>query len=254
MTVKTASVFVAAGLIAAASFATAQAAPSAPGASTLELSAQQDNNKKKKANKGNQQQNNPGAQGGGNKFGGGKQNNLQGVQKQGVQNTNKNMKQNNPQAVQGNQKKFGNGNGKQNNQMKVISGGGGGSSKSGANKNAKVIVVQPKTKIVVGKRMRGLPGNGGGKFFVKGKNYSTWRGANYRIRYHNAWRTFVPLTALAVLAVGPRHYYPYAYIAAPRPYCEGYTEDGCLLDWREVETLEGDILAQCVAYCPWQEY
>jgi hypothetical protein len=87
-----------------------------------------------------------------------------------------------------------------------------------------------------------------------GRYAPVWRAGPHRIWWRNGWRTFVPLTALAVLAVGPRHYYPYAYIAAPRPYCEGYTEDGCLLDWREVETLEGDILAQCVAYCPWQEY
>ena len=32
----------------------------------------------------------------------------------------------------------------------------------------------------------------------------------------------------------------------------GITEDGCELMWQEVETIEGDVINQCVAYCPWQ--
>ena len=47
-------------------------------------------------------------------------------------------------------------------------------------------------------------------------------------------------------------YYPYAYISAPEPYCEGLTEDGCQLIWQDVQTIEGDVISQCVAYCPWQ--
>ena len=52
--------------------------------------------------------------------------------------------------------------------------------------------------------------------------------------------------------VGSAYYYPYAYIDAPAPYCEGLTEDGCRLQWSEVPTLEGPMEYQCVAYCPWQ--
>jgi len=33
---------------------------------------------------------------------------------------------------------------------------------------------------------------------------------------------------------------------------DGLTEDGCQLVWQDVETVEGDIIPQCVAYCPWQ--
>ncbi len=233
MTVKTALAFVAAGVIAAASVAPALAAPPAGRANAVELSAQQNQDKNKKKKKPNQAQPQTkatapksGAQGTGKKSGGGKQNIQQVTQPTGKKS----------------------GSGKPPKQQSVV-GGSGGSQKSN-----KVVVFKPKIKVVTAKRLRGLPLGGGGRIFVRGQNYSTWRGANYRIHYHDHWVTFVPLTALAVLAVGPRHYYPYAYIAAPRLYCEGFTEDGCLLDWREVETLQGDIIAQCVAYCPWQEY
>ena len=33
---------------------------------------------------------------------------------------------------------------------------------------------------------------------------------------------------------------------------EGQTEDGCELMWQDVQTEEGDVIEQCVAYCPWQ--
>jgi hypothetical protein len=99
----------------------------------------------------------------------------------------------------------------------------------------------------------GLP-SGSSRAYVHGRNYSVWRGSRgYRIRYHDRWRTFVPLSALAVLLVGQRPFFPYAYIAAPEYYCFGRTEDGCVLNWEEVETLEGDLIAQCVA-CPWEPY
>ena len=52
--------------------------------------------------------------------------------------------------------------------------------------------------------------------------------------------------------IGSDQYYPYAYISAPENYCEGLTEDGCELMWQDVETIEGDVVPQCVAYCPWQ--
>jgi hypothetical protein len=94
---------------------------------------------------------------------------------------------------------------------------------------------------------------GSNKAFVNGKNYTIWTGNNnYRIRYGNRWRTFVALGVLAPLLIGAHHYYPYAYINAPEPYCEGLTEDGCQLVYDEIETIDGDLYPQCVAYCPWQ--
>lgn len=60
------------------------------------------------------------------------------------------------------------------------------------------------------------------------------------------------MRTLGAIAIGSNEYYPYAYISAPEPYCEGLTEDGCELQWQEVQTIEGDVIDQCVAYCPWR--
>jgi len=86
---------------------------------------------------------------------------------------------------------------------------------------------------------------------IAGRNYSVWRGS-HRVRRGGHWRTFAALSTLSALMLGSSYYYPYAYIDAPAPYCEGLTEDGCQLQWREVPTLEGPPEFQCVAYCPWQ--
>ena len=113
-------------------------------------------------------------------------------------------------------------------------------------------VVTPRgTRAVTASRLRGLPARGAGRTVIRGQNYSAWRGG-YRVRHGGGWRTFVALSALGVIAIGSNEYYPYAYISAPEQYCEGLTEDGCELMWQEVETTEGDVINQCVAYCPWQ--
>jgi hypothetical protein len=107
-------------------------------------------------------------------------------------------------------------------------------------------------RTVTAGRLRGLAPRGAGRATVRGRNFSAWRGGRYRVRHGGGWRTFVALSALGAIAIGTATYYPYAYIEAPQDYCEGLTEDGCQLMWQEVETLEGDLTDQCVAYCPWQ--
>ncbi len=92
---------------------------------------------------------------------------------------------------------------------------------------------------------------GAGQANIRGHNFSVWR-SGHRVRHGSGWRTFIALSALSAILIGSNNYYPYAYLSAPRSYCEGLTEDGCQLMWQEVETLEGDVVYQCVAYCPWQ--
>lgn len=99
--------------------------------------------------------------------------------------------------------------------------------------------------------LRSLPTRGAGRTMIHGRNFSGWR-SGYRARHGSRWRTFGALSALSVLVIGSSIYYPYAYISAPQPYCDGLTEDGCQLAWQEVMTIEGDTVYQCVAYCPWQ--
>lgn len=125
--------------------------------------------------------------------------------------------------------------------------------KVGGPKTVKVFTPRgPKSRVVVlNARLRGFPARGAGRATIAGRNYSVWR-SNYRVRHRNGWYTFVGLSALTAIAIGSYEYYPYAYISAPEPYCDGLTEDGCQLVWQEVETIEGDIIPQCVAYCPWQ--
>jgi hypothetical protein len=90
------------------------------------------------------------------------------------------------------------------------------------------------------------------KAFVHGRNYSVYR-QDYRIRRNGGWRTFIALGLLAPLLIGADEYYPYAYVDVPDLYCEGLTDDGCELVYDDVETDEGDLVPQCVAYCPWQQ-
>ncbi len=124
----------------------------------------------------------------------------------------------------------------------------------GQNKNVKVKVFTPSgpnAKVVTAVKIRGISARGASRFAIRGQNYSAWR-SGYRVRHGDGWRTFVALSALGVLAIGAANYYPYAYIDSPADFCEGLTEDGCQLNFDEVETMEGDVIGQCVAYCPWQ--
>ena len=113
-------------------------------------------------------------------------------------------------------------------------------------------VVTPRgTRTVTASRLRGVPARGAGRAVIAGHNYSAWR-SGHRVRHGGGWWTFGALSALGAIMIGSDQYYPYAYISAPENYCEGLTEDGCELMWQDVETIEGDVVPQCVAYCPWQ--
>ena len=63
-------------------------------------------------------------------------------------------------------------------------------------------------------------------------------------------RRIVAASTLAAIAVGAGYYYPYGYAAISRPVCRGITDEGCTLRWQSVATEEGDVVAQCVQYCP----
>lgn len=89
------------------------------------------------------------------------------------------------------------------------------------------------------------------KATIAGRNFSIWRDS-HRVHRGGRWRTLVGLSTLSIITFGFIPYYPYAYIDAPAPYCQGLTEDGCRLEWQEVPTLEGPKVYECVAYCPRQ--
>jgi hypothetical protein len=127
-----------------------------------------------------------------------------------------------------------------------------GQPKARTNVAAPRVVTPRGTRTVTASALRRTPARGAGRTVIHGQNYSVWR-SGYRVRHGGGWRTFVALSTLSAIMIGSNEYYPYAYITAPENYCEGLTEDGCELNWEQVQTEEGDIIDQCVAYCPWQQ-
>jgi hypothetical protein len=99
--------------------------------------------------------------------------------------------------------------------------------------------------------LRTIGASSTGNATIRGRNYTVWRGT-HRVRHNGRWATLAAITTLGIIAVGGADYYPYAYISATGPYCEGITDDGCVLRWEQVQALEGPWVYECVAYCPWQ--
>lgn len=127
-----------------------------------------------------------------------------------------------------------------------------GQPKAGNNVAAPRVVTPRGARTVTASALRSTPARGAGRTVIHGQNYSVWR-SGYRVRHGGGWRTFVALSTLSAIMIGSNEYYPYAYITAPEDYCQGLTEDGCELNWEQVQTEEGDVIDQCVAYCPWQQ-
>lgn len=82
-----------------------------------------------------------------------------------------------------------------------------------------------------------------GANFVRGPHYTYWQGARRRL---------IVITAISAILIGGSYYYPYGYLPVGQPICYGLTPDGCDLRWIEVPTVDGFMVPQCVAFCPWQ--
>jgi hypothetical protein len=104
---------------------------------------------------------------------------------------------------------------------------------------------------ISGPGFRAIGPSRSGRIIISGRNYSVWRGS-HRVRYRGRWATLAAIGALGVIVYSGASYYPYAYVSATGPYCEGLTDDGCVLQWQEVPTIDGESVLQCVTYCPWQ--
>jgi hypothetical protein len=77
-----------------------------------------------------------------------------------------------------------------------------------------------------------------------------WKKGPKKIWWGGGWKTFVPLTVLGAVVIGGGYYYADGYLALARPYCDGFTPDGCRLNWQRVDFLDGGSEWQCVQYCP----
>ena len=88
-----------------------------------------------------------------------------------------------------------------------------------------------------------------GASFIGGRQVFINRGA-YRARYGGRIVTFVGIGAVAAILVGARYYQPYGYVEVEPPACTGVTDEGCELRLTEVPTEDGDVVPQCVQFCP----
>lgn len=84
---------------------------------------------------------------------------------------------------------------------------------------------------------------------INKKGVPIFRGGR-TIRIGSNVRRIVAISTLAAIAIGAASYYPYGYAAMSRPVCQGITAEGCALRWQSVPTEEGDMVYQCVQYCP----
>jgi hypothetical protein len=76
---------------------------------------------------------------------------------------------------------------------------------------------------------------------VRGRHHASWRGRRWWV---------VPVATLGALTVAGIAYSAWAYAPVVQSACTGYTEDGCFFRWAEVPTEEGELIPQCVSYCP----
>jgi len=124
---------------------------------------------------------------------------------------------------------------------------------SGASKALQTITPRSaNASVVTMSRVRNLPAIGVSRISIGGQDYSIWR-HSYRARWHDRLYTCVALGALPAILIASNQFYPFAYVEAPESFCDGLSEDGCQLVWQDVETEEGGVIPQCVAYCPWQQ-
>ncbi len=95
------------------------------------------------------------------------------------------------------------------------------------------------------------PANIAGVRLAGGRFAPVWRaGAARRVWWGGGWRVWAPITALGAVVIAGSYYWPDAYLATARPYCEGITPDGCRLNWQMVDFEGGGGDWQCVQYCP----
>ncbi len=63
-------------------------------------------------------------------------------------------------------------------------------------------------------------------------------------------RFFIPLGALGAVLIGGSYWNPDGYVSIAGRSCTGFTPDGCRLQWRMVDFVDGGGEPQCVQYCP----
>jgi hypothetical protein len=108
------------------------------------------------------------------------------------------------------------------------------------------LTVGPGRAVARPARLGGVP-----TVVLRGNRVATIYRGPRRIWWGGRWRVYAPLAALGVVAIAGAYYYPDAYLAVGRPYCQGIAPNGCRLNWQLVAFEDGgDDGWQCVQYCP----
>ena len=84
---------------------------------------------------------------------------------------------------------------------------------------------------------------------INKRNFTIFRGPR-GIWWNGRVQNLVALTALGSLTIGTTYYLADGYVPIALPLCRGITQEGCALVWRDVPTDDGDMIAQCVQFCP----
>lgn len=113
-------------------------------------------------------------------------------------------------------------------------------------KGPKGISLGPKAANLAGPKL--LP-KGQNFTLINKKNFTIFRGPR-GIWWNGRLRTLVALGVLGGIYVGGTYFLADGYVPIGYPVCRGLTEEGCSLVWRDVPTEDGDVIAQCVQFCP----
>ena len=112
----------------------------------------------------------------------------------------------------------------------------------------KKVFVAPK-KVIVGPVVGPRRFSVRGPLILRGRTITVIRGPR-SVFWHGRRRNLIALGAIGLITVGAVSYAAYGYVPVEQPLCEGPTPDGCELRWQEVPTPEGDLVPQCVQFCP----
>ena len=84
---------------------------------------------------------------------------------------------------------------------------------------------------------------------INNQNITIFRGRR-DIFWRGRIRTLVALAVLGGITIGGTYFIADGYVPLAAPICRGITAEGCSLVWRDVATEDGDVIAQCVQFCP----
>lgn len=78
----------------------------------------------------------------------------------------------------------------------------------------------------------------------RGPRFVFWRGGVRRLG---------PAALIGGIFIGGVFFQPDGFVVLAQPVCRGVTQEGCTLRWQNVVADDGQVVAQCVQFCPRQQ-